>query len=141
MLQRDEIRHTLIDLIENDIGQKFEDLSDGKNLREELGLDSVDVVSIVSQIERHFRIRLSQQELEQLVTVGNLLDLLQGKLSEPQPTPAPERRRCQRPHRGSGSGLRLRPAAPRRDMLSLRVPPGAKRKPDPVTRRRTAEVP
>jgi acyl carrier protein len=83
MSQREQVRQTLIGLIENDIGQKFEDLHDGKNLREELGLDSVDVVSIVSQVERQFRIRLSQQELEKLVTVGDLLDLLQGKLSAP----------------------------------------------------------
>jgi acyl carrier protein len=88
MSQRDDIRKTLVDLIENDVGQKFEDLSDAKNLREELGLDSVDVVSIVSQIERQFRIRLSQQELEKLVTVGNLLDLLQEKLSAPPAPPA-----------------------------------------------------
>jgi acyl carrier protein len=87
MSQRDHIRQTLIELIENDVGQKFDDLHDSKNLREELGLDSVDVVSIVSQIERHFRIRLSQQELEQLATVGDLLDLLQAKLDAP-PTAA-----------------------------------------------------
>jgi len=74
-------------LIENDVGQRFDDLHDGKNLREDLNLDSVDVVSIVSQIERHFRIRLSQQELEKLVSVGDLLDLLQSKLDAP-PTPA-----------------------------------------------------
>ena len=87
MSQRDEIRQTLIELIENDVGQKFEDLSDGKNLREELGLDSVDVVSVVSQIERQFRIRLSQQELEKLVTVGNMLDLLEEKINNP-PSPS-----------------------------------------------------
>ncbi len=79
MSKRDQIRQTLVDLIENDVGQKFDDLSDGKNLREDLGLDSVDVVSIVSQVERHFRIRLSQQELEKLVTVGDLLTLLESK--------------------------------------------------------------
>jgi len=32
------------------------------NLRTDLGLDSVDVVSIVSQVERRFRIRLTQQD-------------------------------------------------------------------------------
>ncbi len=81
MSQRDQIRQTLIELIENDVGQKFDDLHDGKNLREELGLDSVDVVSIVSQIERHFRIRLTHQELETLVTVGDVLNLLQAKVA------------------------------------------------------------
>jgi acyl carrier protein len=87
MSQRDQIRQTLVEIIENDIGQRFDDLQDSKNLREDLSLDSVDVVSIVSQIERHFRIRLSQQELEKLVTVGDLLDLLQRKLDVP-PAPA-----------------------------------------------------
>jgi acyl carrier protein len=87
MSQRDQIRQTLVEIIENDVGQKFDDLSDGKNLRGDLGLDSVDVVSIVSQVERHYRIRLSQQELEKLVSVGDLLTLLQSKLDAP-PTSA-----------------------------------------------------
>ncbi len=83
MSQRDQIRQTLVELIENDVGQRFDDLHDGKQLREDLNLDSVDVVSIVSQVERHFRIRLNQQELEKLVSVGDLLDLLQSKLDSP----------------------------------------------------------
>jgi acyl carrier protein len=88
MSQREQIRQTLMELIENDVGQKFDDLNDARNLREDLGLDSVDVVSIVSQVERHFRIRLSQQDLEKLVTVGDLLNLLQSKLDAPPATSA-----------------------------------------------------
>lgn len=83
MPDRDTIRQKLVELMEADIGESFADLSDAKKLREELGLDSVDVVSIVSQIERHFRIRLSQQELEKLVTVGDMLDLLVAKIAPP----------------------------------------------------------
>jgi acyl carrier protein len=81
MADREMIRQTLIELMEADIGEKFTDLQDNKRLREELGLDSVDVVSIVSQIERHFRVRLSQQELEKLVSIGDLLNLLVAKLA------------------------------------------------------------
>jgi acyl carrier protein len=83
MFQREQIRQTLVEIIENDVGQKFDNLADARNIREDLGLDSVDVVSIVSQLERRFRIRLSQQDLEKLVTVGDLLTLLQGKLDAP----------------------------------------------------------
>jgi acyl carrier protein len=82
MLSRDAIRTTLIELMEADTGETYTNIDDGKNLRTDLGLDSVDVVSIVSQVERHFRIRLSQQDLEKLVTVGDVLDLLQEKLNE-----------------------------------------------------------
>ena len=81
MLDRQTIRQTLIELLEADTGEKYQDLDDSKKLREEMGLDSVDVVSIVSQIERRFRIRLSQQELEVLVTVGDVLNLLETKLA------------------------------------------------------------
>ncbi len=58
------------------------------NLREGLGLDSVDVVSIVSQIERRFHIRLTHQELEKLVTVADVLDLLQAKLADTSSSPS-----------------------------------------------------
>jgi acyl carrier protein len=83
MADREKIRQTLVELMEADIGEQFRDLDDSKKLREDLGLDSVDVVSIVSQIERHFRIRLSQQDLEKLVCVGDVLNLLVAKTSAP----------------------------------------------------------
>ncbi len=82
MQNRDTIRQTLIELMEADTGESYANLDDARNLRADLNLDSVDVVSIVSQVERHFRIRLSQQDLEKLMTVGDVLDLLQKKLAE-----------------------------------------------------------
>ncbi len=83
MSDRDAIRQTLIELLEADTGETYPSLDDNANLREGMGLDSVDVVSIVSQIERRYRIRLSQEELQQLSTVGSVLDLLQAKLDAP----------------------------------------------------------
>jgi acyl carrier protein len=79
---REMIRQTLIELLEADTGEKHPDLDEGTNLREGLGLDSVDVVSIVSQIERRFRIRLTHEELQTLVTVKDVLNLLENKLKE-----------------------------------------------------------
>jgi acyl carrier protein len=83
MLDRAFVRKTLMELLEADTGEKHENLDDSVNLREGLGLDSVDVVSIVSQVERRFHIRLTHQELEKLVTVGDVLDLLEAKLATP----------------------------------------------------------
>ena len=81
MPDRELIRQTLIELLEADTGEPHPDLTDETNLREGLGLDSVDVVSIVSQVERRFRIRLSHEELQTLATVGDVLNLLQTKLA------------------------------------------------------------
>jgi acyl carrier protein len=81
MPNRDVIRQTLIELLEADTGEKHTNLDEQANLRDGLGLDSVDVVSIVSQIERQFRIRLTHEELQKLVTVADVLDLLQAKIA------------------------------------------------------------
>ena len=81
MPDRQSIRQTLIELVEADTGEHYPSLDDNLNLREGLGLDSVDVVSIVSQIERRFRIRLTQQELEKLVSVADVLNLLETKFT------------------------------------------------------------
>ena len=88
MPDRASIRHTLIELLEADTGEKHDNLAEEDNLREGLGLDSVDVVSIVSQIERRFHIRMSQQELETLATVSDVLNLLEAKLAAPPAPPA-----------------------------------------------------
>jgi acyl carrier protein len=85
MPDRAFIRSTLIELLEADTGEKHADLRDEDNLREGLGLDSVDVVSIVSQVERRFHIRLTHEELEKLATVADVLNLLEQKLSQTQP--------------------------------------------------------
>lgn len=81
MTDREMLRKTLIELVESETGEKYEELDESQTLREGLGLDSVDVVGIVMQIERQFRIRLSQEELEKVVTVGNVLDLVQAKVA------------------------------------------------------------
>jgi len=85
MKDRSFIRRALIELLEADTGESFRDLKDDDSLREGLGLDSVDVVSVVSQIERQFHIRMTHEELEKLVTVGDVLDLLEKKIASPPP--------------------------------------------------------
>jgi acyl carrier protein len=83
-MDRESIRQAIVELLEEEMGDKFADLDDSKKLREELGLDSVDVVSVVSQVERRFHVRLTHEELQELVTVGDVLNLLQSKLEPPQ---------------------------------------------------------
>lgn len=88
MHDRTFIRNTLIEILEADTGETFTDLADSDRLREGLGLDSVDVVSVISQVERRFHLRLSHEELEKLVTVSDVLDLLQSKIASSSNTQA-----------------------------------------------------
>jgi acyl carrier protein len=85
MLERQSIRRALVQLLEEEMGEQYPDLDDAKKLREELGLDSVDVVSLVSQVERRYHVRLTTEQLQELVTVGDVLNLLVVKLNAPLP--------------------------------------------------------
>lgn len=84
MITRDEIRATLLKLFEAETGETLESLTDEQNLAEELGLDSVDMVSLIMQLERHFKIRLSHEELASATQVGQLLDIVQAKVNAPK---------------------------------------------------------
>jgi acyl carrier protein len=94
MDDRQDVARRLIEFLESDTETRIETIDDAMSLREGLGLDSVDLVGIIMRIEGHYRIRLSHAELEQVNTVGSLLDLIQAKLAELAaiPAPSPERR-------------------------------------------------
>jgi acyl carrier protein len=84
-MDRETLRSTLVGLLEEEMGEGYDLLDDAKDLREGLGLDSVDVVGLVMRVERRFRIRLEMEELMGVKQVGQLLDLVQSKLlEEPQ---------------------------------------------------------
>lgn len=81
MQDRESIRASLVAYLEDDLGEPLASFDDDVNIREGLGLDSVDVVGLVMQVERQFRIRLASDELETIVKVGDLLNLLEEKLA------------------------------------------------------------
>jgi acyl carrier protein len=82
MDSRQEIAKRLVEFLETDTDLRVENLDDGLSLREGLGLDSVDLVGIIMRIEGHYRIRLSHAELENIGTVGTLLNLIHAKVAE-----------------------------------------------------------
>jgi acyl carrier protein len=82
MSVRETLRTTLLGLLEEEMGESFAPPQDDHDLRETLGLDSVDVVGLVMRIEREFRVRLSPEELSKVKRVGDLLDLMEAKLAE-----------------------------------------------------------
>jgi acyl carrier protein len=81
MSVRETLRTTLVNLLEEEMGEKYPLPQDDQDLRESLGLDSVDVVGLVMRIEREFRVRLAPEELANVKVVGDLLDLMEAKLA------------------------------------------------------------
>jgi len=77
---RNELRQFLLEQLQDDTGRKFTQLDDSVNLREDLGIDSVDLVTLIVHTQSRLKIEVSSEELEKVATVGNLLDILMFRL-------------------------------------------------------------
>ncbi|MGE3805883.1 MAG: acyl carrier protein [Gemmataceae bacterium] len=79
---RESIRKTLGEFLEAETDIDPGRLVDDSSLRDELGLDSIDLVSIIMRIEGHYKIRLAHQEMEKVATVSDFLDLIETKVCD-----------------------------------------------------------
>jgi acyl carrier protein len=82
-MDRTELRQTLLTILEDETWEKFGDLQENADLRKGLNLDSIDLASVVLEIQHRLDVEISSDELEKIVVVGDLLDLLQSKLGAP----------------------------------------------------------
>jgi acyl carrier protein len=79
-MDRTALRQALKEMLEEERGESYPSLEESVILREELGLDSVDLVSLVMKVQDRFRVVLSTEELTRINRVSDLIDLLQAKL-------------------------------------------------------------
>jgi acyl carrier protein len=68
-------------LVEETTGEPRPEIGEDQDLQEGLGLDSVDLFSLVVEIQNKFRIKIASEELAGVATVGDLLDILQAKIA------------------------------------------------------------
>jgi acyl carrier protein len=81
-MDRQQLRLTLLDVLEQETWERPQNLADDVKIREELKLDSVDLLSVMLRVETQLQISLNSRDFEKVVTVGDLLDVIQGKLTE-----------------------------------------------------------
>jgi acyl carrier protein len=58
------------------------EVSESSNLVEDLGLDSLRALTLMIEIENHLEIRLTPEDEAGLVTVGDLLTVIENRLAE-----------------------------------------------------------
>lgn len=54
-------------------------LESGQRLVEDLGLDSLRLLTLAAEVENHFRVALDPDDEARIATVGDLVDVLAGK--------------------------------------------------------------
>jgi len=79
-MDRRTLTQELQAILEDNRGEKYPDFDETLDLRTGLGLDSVDMVSVVIDMQSRFNVEVGLGDLEKLTTVGQLLDLLEARL-------------------------------------------------------------
>lgn len=79
-MDRQELRRVLIELLEETTGEPRVELAEQDDLQEGLGLDSVDMFSLIVEIQSKLKVKIASEDLAAVVTVGDLLDVLQSKV-------------------------------------------------------------
>ncbi|MFO0908838.1 MAG: acyl carrier protein [Isosphaeraceae bacterium] len=84
-MDRQQLQATLKDLLEETTGESYPEISEDQSLVDGLGLDSVDMFSLIVEMQSKFGIKIASEELVSVTTVGDLLEVLQTKLG-PRPS-------------------------------------------------------
>ena len=75
------IKQKLTDILERSINDPVGVIEESMNLQTDLSLDSVDVVTMAIEIQTEFKVDLKAADLMKLVTVKDLIDLIESKVA------------------------------------------------------------
>ena len=81
-MARAEVRNLVIATLAVHLNASEQKVTEDAELFDDLGADSLDVVELTLQFEEMFKVEISDDDLEQLSTVGQVIDLIDTKVSE-----------------------------------------------------------
>jgi len=80
-MTRKELAGIVHELLEKETGESYPDLEESTTLKGGLNLDSLDMAGLMLHIESRFGIAVETELLENISTVGDMLDLLEKKIA------------------------------------------------------------
>ncbi|EQD82177.1 acyl carrier protein [Saccharopolyspora erythraea D] len=75
IMDRKEIFERIEQVLAEQLGIPAEQITEEADLREDLGMDSLDLVELVSALEDEVGMRVEQSQLEGIETVGHVMEL------------------------------------------------------------------
>nr|WP_205323876.1 acyl carrier protein [Glycomyces sp. YM15] len=76
-LSRDEIREGLSDILEEVAGVNPDDVADAKSFTDDLDVDSLAMVEVVVAAEEKFGVKIPDDEVANLKTVGDAVNYIE----------------------------------------------------------------
>jgi len=79
-MEKSEILEKIRRMISEKLGIGIDEVREDASIIEDLGADSLDLVDIIMYIEDTFGIRVEDEELEKIRTLGDIVDNIAKKL-------------------------------------------------------------
>ncbi|WP_294247233.1 phosphopantetheine-binding protein [uncultured Chryseobacterium sp.] len=81
-MEREKIVAIVNDFLINEFEVDGDEISNEANLKQTLGLDSLDYIDLVVVIESNFGVKLGEADFKQMVTFDDFYSAIQNKITE-----------------------------------------------------------
>lgn len=79
-MDQEEIESLVREIVAEELGEAFENVTIESNFVEDFGVDSADMVSLVMELEDEFGISITDTDAEACKTVGDAIRLVKSRL-------------------------------------------------------------
>jgi len=80
-MSREEVLQKVKEIVADKLGVDLDEVTEDAALIDDLGADSLDLVDLVMEFEEAFNVKIEDEELEKIKTVGDIVEGIMGKLS------------------------------------------------------------
>ena len=80
MKSREEIASAVKEIFQKTLKVEPQRLDFGVNLKEDLKLDSLDMIEVVYEVEERFDVQIPEERLKEITTFGQIVDGLEAAL-------------------------------------------------------------
>ena len=78
-LDRDQVFEKVRSHLAEELGVASDSISEATHFRDDLDADSLDLYELVMELEDTYGVKMSEQEAEGIVTVGQAVDFVAGR--------------------------------------------------------------
>jgi len=79
-MDRNAVSERLTGVLVSELGLDADKIKDEAHFEEDLDVDSLGVVELLMALEDEFDVKIPDEEAESILTVGQAIDMVQGKL-------------------------------------------------------------
>lgn len=78
-MAKEEIFDKLKELVVDQLGVEEDEVTMEASMQDDLGADSLDLVDLVMSVEEEFGVKVADEDLENIKTVGNIVNYIEDR--------------------------------------------------------------